>query len=184
MTTTLRDQFLGWQCRLRQISVRNKDGRPEPGMRPRVADNAGHEMSPGITVLILHDDPAESADLFRHIVKRTHDPRQRREDALKLLSSTHYQVPARFSDRLTASFEAGSNLADALVAQTECRLEFSQFGQSFTLPCRVEELTASDAAWQTTFWHNHMFNPHLSGDARILAFNPDWTCATATGFGD
>ena len=32
---TLRDDFLAWQCRIRQIAMRQDGGRPSPGMRPR-----------------------------------------------------------------------------------------------------------------------------------------------------
>ena len=32
----LRDDFIGWQCRLRQHSARQAVGKPLDGMRPRV----------------------------------------------------------------------------------------------------------------------------------------------------
>ena len=32
----LRDHFLGWQCRLRQLAVREAGGRPTSGMRPEL----------------------------------------------------------------------------------------------------------------------------------------------------
>ena len=37
----LRDDFLGWQCRLRQLSARQTGGRPLDGMRPKVLSPAG-----------------------------------------------------------------------------------------------------------------------------------------------
>ena len=37
----LRDDFLGWQCRLRQLSARQAGGRPLDGMRPKVLSPAG-----------------------------------------------------------------------------------------------------------------------------------------------
>jgi hypothetical protein len=49
----LRDDFLGWQCRIRQIAMRQDSGRPSPGMRPRVLDTAGREIAPALTVLIV-----------------------------------------------------------------------------------------------------------------------------------
>ena len=36
----LRDEFIGWQCRIRQIAVREGGGRPSSGMRPRVVADA------------------------------------------------------------------------------------------------------------------------------------------------
>lgn len=32
---TLRDDFIAWQCRIRQIAMRQDGGRPSPGMRDR-----------------------------------------------------------------------------------------------------------------------------------------------------
>ena len=42
----LHQQFLGWQCRVRQLAVREAGGRPSAGMRPRVTTTAGEEISP------------------------------------------------------------------------------------------------------------------------------------------
>jgi len=46
---TLRDDFLAWQCRIRQIATRQDGGRPSAGMRPRVRDRSGRELSPALT---------------------------------------------------------------------------------------------------------------------------------------
>ena len=43
----LRDHFLAWQCRIRQIAMRQDGGRPSPGMRPRVLNTAGREVCAG-----------------------------------------------------------------------------------------------------------------------------------------
>ena len=43
----LRREFLGWQCRLRQMAARESGGRPSSGMRPRVTTREGHEIAPG-----------------------------------------------------------------------------------------------------------------------------------------
>ncbi len=71
---TLRDDFLAWQCRIRQIAMRQDGGRPSPGMRPRVRDRSGRELSPALTVLIVPRDPAESTDFFRFQVMKTARP--------------------------------------------------------------------------------------------------------------
>jgi hypothetical protein len=47
------------------------------------------------------------------------------------------------------------------------------------LPCGVRSLTENDPAFQATFWHNAMFNPHLPAGVKILAFQPDWSRAEA-----
>ncbi|HLB79491.1 MAG TPA: hypothetical protein VJJ77_03235, partial [Dongiaceae bacterium] len=57
VAAALRDEFIGWQCRLRQLAVREAGGRPSAGMRPRVTTAAGEEVAAGIVVLIVHRDP-------------------------------------------------------------------------------------------------------------------------------
>ncbi len=179
MSDANRQSFIAWQCRIRQMSVRKHHGMPLPGMMPRVDRIDGESITDAITVMILQKELDEVTDTFRHIVKRTHDPQKRREDAVKMLSSVHYQYPDTFSDQLTALFGEESGIAATLMDLGACRLEFSQFGQAYAIPCNVKELEAEDPSWQATFWHNHMFNPVLSEQSRIIAFQPDWAEMTA-----
>ncbi|MGA7458330.1 MAG: hypothetical protein WBW51_13565, partial [Methyloceanibacter sp.] len=88
---TLREDFLAWQCRIRQIAMRRDGGRPSPGMRPRVRDRSGRELSPALTVLSLPRDPAESTDFFRFQVMKTADPRDLYERALTYLQADYFQ---------------------------------------------------------------------------------------------
>lgn len=180
MVQTIREQFLAWQCRIRQLSVRKHNGRPQPGMSPCFARDDGTALVENVTVLIIPRDPKLSTAEFRHIVTRTHDPKKRAEDAIKLVSTLHYQYPKEFSDQLTALFSEGSNTAETLLRAGTGRLEFSQFGQTFTIPCGVSSLEKENSAWQATFWHNHMFNPKISEKSIILSFSPDWSGATYT----
>ena len=71
---TLRDDFLAWQCRIRQIAMRQDGGRPSPGMRPRLLDRDGRELAPALTVLIVPRDPAESTAFFRFQVLQDRRP--------------------------------------------------------------------------------------------------------------
>ncbi len=177
----MRDGFIGWQCRIRQHALRVHGGRPSPAMRPRVLGADGRELSPAMTVLLIEDDPARSTAEFRHMVRKTHDPAARLEAAVKLLSAAHYQTSRGFSDRMTALFSLDSRVAAALLADAECRLEFDQFSQRYSLPCAVAALAGEDAAFQATYWHNALFNPALPGAVQILAFTPDWSQTSSSG---
>lgn len=175
----LRDHFLGWQCRIRQIAVREAGGRPSEGMRPLLTP-AGHEEPTGpVTVLLNRREPYESIMQLKHIVRRTVDPLLRLEDGMKVLQGTYYQKARDFSDVLTALFAPESKLAPLLVHLGKARLDFRQFRQSYRIPCEVRLLAERDEAWQATYWHNSLFNPNLPGDVKILAFLPDWAHAQA-----
>ena len=176
----LRDHFLGWQCRIRQIAMRQDGGRPSQGMRPQVWGSDGWLLSPGLTVLLVPKEPAESTAFFRFQVQKTPDPRLVYEQGLAFLQAEYFQQPKTFSDRLTALLSGDSPLAAALIADPACLLEFEQFRQSYRLPCSVAELAVDDPAREATLWHNRLFNPALPDDAHTLAFTPEWDSAKAT----
>ncbi len=173
----LRDDFLGWQCRIRQLSARQSGGRPTAGMRPRLLSPRGDELAPGITVLIVEVEPAESTALFRHQYLKTNDPIERYEKILEILAAGYFQHPAGFSDAMTALFGPDSAVAAALLNHGGGIVEFEQYAQAYRLPCRVAELATDDAFFQATYWHNRLFNPNMPPGVRILSFTPDWTHA-------
>ena len=174
---TLRQRFLTWQCRVRQIAMREDGGRPSAGMRPKILSADGRTLSEGTILLLVRDDPAESTDYFEFQVRKNLDPNEVYQKGLTYLQSTHYHRANRFSDEMTALFLPGSRLAALLVRLGSCRLDFHQFGQSWRLPCAVREMTPDEPAYRNTLWHNRLFNTQLSGDVRIVGFRPDWAAA-------
>ncbi|MDE0705906.1 MAG: hypothetical protein OXH59_19510 [Rhodospirillaceae bacterium] len=176
---TLRRQFLAWQCRIRQIAMREDDGRPSEGMRPKILSAGGRTLSDGVVVLLVRADPAESTDFFEFQVRKHHDPNEVYRKGLTYLQSTHYHRADRFSDEMTALFLPESRLAALLERAGDCRLEFSQFSQSWRLPCAVRALAPDEPAHRNTLWHNRLFNTQLPDAVRILGFRPDWTAAAA-----
>jgi hypothetical protein len=173
----LRLAFLGWQCRLRQLAIRREDGRPSPGMRPLLL--LGDELLGPITVVLSKRDDGASLAQFRHLARRTQDPRERREAALAHLAAAYYQQPASFDDRPSALFGPASRLARRLDGRPDCRLVFEQFSQRFTLACAAALLAPADDGWQATYWHNALFNPALPAGALVVRFTPDWARAEA-----
>ena len=175
----LRDQFLAWQCRIRQIAMRQDGGRPSAGMRPRLLGKASREILPALTVILIPRDPAESTTFFRFQVMRSADPRELHERALGYLQADYFQRPATFSDRLLAILPERSRVAATLVAERRCILAFEQFSQAYRLPCAVSALRPGDSARDAAIWHNRLFNPALPETVHVVAFKPDWASATA-----
>ncbi len=175
----LRAHFLGWQCRVRQYAVRQGGGRPTSGMRPRILLVEPEADLGTVTVMINKFEPQTVTSQFRHLARKTHDPVERYDSALKLLSSAYYQKPEEFSDELAALFGEVSETAERLLAGSGCRLLFEQYNQSYDLPCAPRQLPEDHPAFQATLWHNSLFNPNIPGGVRVLAFRPDWSRATA-----
>ena len=170
----LRDRFLRWQCRIRQIAMRTHDGRPTSGMTPLAFPvEAGASVARVVTVLCRRPEHSTTME-FRHMARRTHDPAERRVNALKFLAERYYQAANEFSDILTASFSPDSGTAATLLDNRECRLAFEQFSQRFDVHCTIRRLSPNNPLREATFWHNLLFNPRLSAESLILGFEPDW----------
>lgn len=173
----LRYAFLAWQCRIRQIAAREHGGRPTSGMRP-VLEVAAQRVGP-ITVVLNKRDGGETTTQFRFMVKKTQDPADRYDAALRHLAAAYYQRPDSFSGRLAALFAPQAELAGQISGRDDCVLIFAQFSQTWRLPCAAQLLEPDAAEYQATYWHNALFNPRLPGGVRIVAFTPDWSRAEA-----
>ena len=126
--------------------MRRRAGRPSRGMCPEVLSAAGDRLAPAVTTLLVRREADSFAPEFRHLIRRTHDPRDRREAALALLAERYYQYARDFSDLLTATFAADSALAADLVREGRCVLAFDQDSQRYTLPCSVQTARARRSA--------------------------------------
>ena len=173
----LRAEFIGWQCRLRQLAARQDGGRPSAGMRPCVRSLAGEEIAAAVVTLISETEPEQSTQLFRYQYLKTQDPNERYDKVLEILQGSYFQEPARFTDVLTALFGPGSTLAARLMGLGRCILQFEQYTQVYRVPCVVTSLPAPHPRYQATYWHNHLFNAGLPAAVEVLAFTPDWAHA-------
>lgn len=172
---SLRAEFLGWQCRLRQLAAREAGGRPSTGMCPRITTKDGAEVAAAITVLITESEPEVTTHQLRFQYEKTQDPNERFDKAVEFLQGRYFQEPTRFSDVMTALFGPDSIVARRLVEAEQCTLGFAQYGQGYTIPCKVSRLQTTDPRYQATFWHNRLFNQRVVPGAEVLAFTPKWT---------
>ncbi len=170
----IRKHFLGWQCRLRQFSIRNLNAEPSQGMQPDIVIAGSDVGFESIRVLLNKLDPEEITGEFKHMVRKTKDPKLRYDDALKYFAERYYQFAKEFSDRPTAVFRTGSKAAERMVEAGSVILSFNEKNQRYKIPCKVVQLNDSDPAWQATYWHNHLFNAVMPGDVPIIQFIPDW----------
>ena len=153
--------------------------RESGGSNPNTDATEGNEPVARV-VTVLCKRPEHSATMeFRHLARRTHDPAERRESALKFLAERYYQSSREFSDILTASFPPDSETAASLLEYRQCRLAFEQFSQRFDVHCTVRRLSRNNPLREATFWHNLLFNPRLSAESIFLGFEPDWARSEA-----
>jgi hypothetical protein len=175
----MRDAFLGWQCRIRQIAMREYGGQPLPGMRPRVSTRKGKSLTSGLVVLLLPLEPRESTAFFRYQVQKTNEAQKTREAGLGYLGAEFYQLPELFSDAMAAIFQPNSPLAAEILKASEVLLDFEQFSQSYRMFCAVRRLAKRDPAREAALWQARIFKRDIGNDADVLSFTPDWTSANA-----
>lgn len=176
----LRKKFLAWQCRTRQMMMRDNGGRPDASVMPDVL-LPGAERPMGAIITLLNRTPAHSViPELVHMARRTHDPVHIRSRAMEFFSATYYQKPDQFSDILTATFPPGSKGAHSIREAGNCRLLFEAYAQTFDLACRVWVLAPHNPLHEATMAHNRLFNPALPSDTVVLGFEPDWTRSSAT----
>lgn len=175
----LRQQFMKWQCRVRQLAMRDNHGRPDDAITPEVLI-AGDAEPMGHIITVMNKAPAYSLTAeLQHMARKTHDPAQRREQALQFLSATYYQKQHEFSDILTATFLGGSKGAEKLHKARNCTLTFEAYAQRFDLKCKVWRLADHNPLYQATMAHNQLFNPAIAPDTIILGFEPDWQASSS-----
>ena len=176
---SLRDGFMRWQCRVRQIIMRENQGRPGEAIMPALTlPGAAAPMGQIITVMSKAPQYSRTPEM-RHLARKTNDPALRREAALTFFSETYYQRAAEFSEILSATFPPGSPGAARIREAGRATLTFAAYNQRYDLACRVWTLAEHNPLHQATYWHNLLFNPELAADTIILGFEPDWSCSTA-----
>ncbi len=179
LSTPLRTAFLKWQCRVRQIAMREGAGRPDDAVTPTLFLQGRNEAF-GRFVTVLNRAPTHSVTPeLVHMAARTNDPARRRVAALEYFSASYYQSAARFSDILTATFPPGSIVAARIRKSQKVVLHFDAYAQRFTLTCRVWKLSPQNPFHEATVAHNALFNPSLPPGIEVLGFEPDWNMSTS-----
>ena len=171
----IQNYFIGWQCRVRELSLRSEEGRPNGGMRPKIALKNGKVVFPAATLLIIPEHPDQIIRQFRFMALKTQDPKERYTKALQLLAARFYQKTEEFSGAMAGIFSRFSEEVMALEKDAYCIMEFDYQQQAFKIPCNVSESPKNDQVYEFTYWHNYLFNPNLSPEVKVLHFKPDWS---------
>ena len=175
----LKDRFIKWQCHIRQIMMRDLFGKPTDGIMPELyLENGARNLGAVITIMNKLPSYSQTPEML-HIARRTHDPAQRRNQALQYFASTYYQKYSHFSDTLTSTFQGGSKVAKLILGLGSCTLIFEAYSQKFELKCAVAALDSNDPIFKATLAHNRLFNPGLPADTLVLGFTPNWNMSSA-----
>lgn len=156
------------------MAMREQAGRPNDGMVAAIGLSADAEpICRAITVLNrkpLHSLVSE----MEHLARKTNDPSERQNGAVRFFSAAYYQKHSEFSDCLTATFAPGSQVVDAISSAGMCSLTFEAFAHRFVLECEVKRLSEDHPFHQATVAHNRLFNAAIPAGIEVIGFRPDW----------
>ena len=160
--------------------MRENGGQPDDGIMPMLKLK-NSESALGSIITIIHKRPQFSVTAeLTHMVKKTMDLAQRRDQAVRFLSSTYYQRYDEFSDILTATFEPNSIGAKNILQSGTCLLIFDAFNQRFDIKCGVRRLNKDDPFYKSTIAHNSLFNSYLHPETVVLGFEPKWNKSSSS----
>ncbi|MDE0305885.1 MAG: hypothetical protein OXI87_13560 [Albidovulum sp.] len=175
----MREAFIRWQCRARQLAMRESGGKPDGSAIASARLLPETESFAEIITVLPRSPDFSVVPEMKHMFQRTNDPAERRENALRFFAAGYYQNARKFTGALTATFGPGSKVSRRLLAVGRCALSFEAFAQRFDLACAVRSLPIGDALREATVWHNLLFNPGLRPNSDILVFEPDWASCRA-----
>lgn len=170
----LKANFMRWQCRVRQMAMRDNAGHPDEGSMPALTLSGQQEPLGHIITLLSKREAYSQIPEMRHMFKKTYDPAKIRDEALKFFSEVYYQKAQQFSEVMTSTFTPDSAGAAAILESGGCTLRFEAYNQRYDVACQAARLTPEDYLYQATWSHNQLFNPGLRPETIIMAFTPDW----------
>ena len=166
------NDFIIWQCSIRQRNFRMFGGKPSEGVVASLLNNKPTKTLINIRSVLIEKNCTNTAKMFEFIHKQTHDPETRFDKAIKFFSSEYYNTPTNFNGSFTATFSYQSKVANMLLKKKKLNVQFYENGTGFNFEVEIMKLKMNDSRWQYSFWHNSFFNPSLNQEIEILNFKP------------
>ena len=173
MSLSMINDFVNWQCLLRQRNFRKFAGKPSEGIVANIYNRKSNEEITSIRSVLIEKDVTNSAKMFEFMIKKTHDPEERYLKAVKYFSSEYFENSNIFDGAFTATFPSNSKTLKTLLKNKKLNVQFFESTNGFNFTVNVKKLKKKDPIWKFTFYHNFFFNPSLGDNIEILFFKPD-----------
>ena len=166
------NDFIIWQCSLRQRNFRMFGGKPSEGTIASIIDKKKNNESISFRSILVERECLNTSKMFEFIHKQTHDPQTRFDKAIKFFSSEYYNTPKNFDGSFTAAFKSKSKIAKNLLKLKKINVQFFEHETGFNFTVKINKLKKTNNKWRYTFYHNAFFNINLTEDIEILNFSP------------
>ena len=172
MTSFGWNNFIIWQCSIRQRNFRMFSGKPSEGTSANLSDIGSNKELSNIRSVLIEKNCLNTAKMFEFMIKQTNEPELRFDKIVKFLSSEYYNTPTNFDGSFTATFDKNSENYKKILKKKKLIAQFFERGTGFYFPVKISKLKKNDAKWKYTFWHNFFFNPNLNENIEIIHFAP------------
>ena len=166
------NNFVIWQCSIRQRNFRMFSGKPSEGISANLSDIGSNKELSNIRLVLIEKNCLNTAKMFEFMIKQTNEPELRFDKIVKFLSSEYYNTPSNFDGSFTATFDKNSENYKKILKKKKLIAQFFERGTGFYFPVKISKLKKNDAKWKYTFWHNFFFNPNLNENIEIIHFAP------------
>ena len=172
MTSFGWNNFVIWQCSIRQRNFRMFSGKPSEGISANLLDIGSNKELSNIRSVLIEKNCLNTAKMFEFMIKQTNEPELRFDKIVKFLSSEYYNTPTNFDGSFTATFDKNSENYKKILKKKKLIAQFFERGNGFYFPVNISKLKKNDSKWKYTFWHNFFFNPNLNENIEIIHFSP------------
>ncbi len=173
MNLSIINDFVDWQCLLRQSNFRKYSGKPSEGTVASIYDKNSNKEITSLRSILIERNPLNSAKMFEFMTKKTHDPEERFLKAVKYFASEYFENSKIFDGSFSATFPNNSKIAKDLLKKRKLNVQFFQSPIGFNFSVNVKKLKKKDPIWKFTFFHNCFFNSSLDENIEILFFKPE-----------
>tara|TARA_Y100000590_G_scaffold385513_1_gene457671 strand:- start:102 stop:647 length:546 start_codon:yes stop_codon:yes gene_type:complete len=173
MNLSMINDFVNWQCFLRQRNFRKFSGKPSEGTVAAIYDNNSNDEITNFRSILIEEKPLNSAKMFEFMTKKTHDPEERFLKAVKYFASEYFEDTKIFDGSFSATFPNNSKIVKDLLKKRKFNVQFFESPTGFNFKVNVKKLKKNDPIWKFTFYHNCFFNSSLDENIEILFFKPD-----------
>ena len=108
MNLPIINNFVDWQCLLRQRNFRKFSGKPSDGTIATIYDKDSNDEITNLRSVLVEKKPLDSAKMFEFMIKKTHDPEERYLKAVKYFASEYFENSNIFDGAFTATFPSNS----------------------------------------------------------------------------
>ena len=173
MNLSMINDFVNWQCLLRQRNFRKFSGKPSEGTLATIYDKNSNVEIINLRSVLIENNPSNSAKMFEFMTKKTHDPEERFLKAVKYFASEYFENSKIFNGSFSATFPNNSKIVKNLLKKRKLNVQFFESTTGFNFNVNVKKLKKNDPIWKFTFYHNCFFNSSLDENIEILFFKPD-----------